>query len=243
MELGNWITACIDAGVIALVSRTLFLTYAKKEQELSQERASRAILLERERLARVLHDQIAQSIFYSGVQVSSARTKFQQGMVETLEKDLGDVLLSLREIDENIRQAIFNLRQDPLEGSDFGERIRFFLDKSLSERNISWDFQVSDRDITLSPADQVQLFGILQEAIANVIKHSQATHVTVRLTSESADHSHWTFLIQDNGIGFHTNTVHDGRYGMEIMASRARDIKAQFSIQSESGNTKVTVRR
>ncbi|GMA59608.1 histidine kinase [Alicyclobacillus fastidiosus] len=242
-ELGNWLTACIDAGVIALVARSLFLAYANKERELSQERASRAVMEERERLARVLHDQIAQSIFYSGVQVSAAKAKFQQGRHGDLERNLNDVLLSLREIDENVRQAIFNLKQDTIEGSNFRQRIRLFLDKTLSEKSISWDFEMSEGDIALSPADQVQLFGILQEAITNIVKHSKATRVAVRLMSKSADHTHWVFSIHDNGVGFNVQTARDGRYGMEIMASRARDIGADFFVESETGNTKIRVTR
>ena len=69
MKLGNWVTALIDAAVIALISRKLFQQYANTEKELGKERETRAVFEERERLARVLHDQIAQSIFYSGVQV------------------------------------------------------------------------------------------------------------------------------------------------------------------------------
>lgn len=242
-ELGNWLTACIDAGVIALVARSLFLAYANKERELSRERASRAVMEERERLARVLHDQIAQSIFYSGVQVSAAKVKLQQGRDGSVEQNLNDVLLSLREIDENVRQAIFNLKQDTIGGSNFSKRIRLFLDKTLSGKDISWDLELSEGDITLSAADQVQLFGILQEGITNIVKHSKATQVTVRLMSRSEDNAHWSFTIQDNGIGFNLQTVRDGRYGMEIMANRARDIGADFYVESTPGNTQIRVER
>lgn len=243
MELGNWITAFVDAGAIALVARGLFLAYANTEHQLSQERASRAVLEERERLGRVLHDQIAQSIFYSGVQVSSAKTKIQQMKYREAEQNLTDVLLSLREIDENVRQAIFNLKQDIVEGAHFEERIRSSLEKTLSKKNMSWSFESSGNNVTFSPTEQVQLFGIFQEAITNVVKHSQATHVSVQLHVEDTDHQHWALTIEDDGIGFNRETIRDGSYGMEIMENRARDIKAELRVKSEPGRTSIQVRR
>lgn len=242
-ELGNWVTACIDAGVIALVARKLFLAYAKKEQELSQEKASRAVLEERERLARVLHDQIAQSIFYAGVQVTAAKTMCLDHADKTLAHNLNDVLLSLREIDENVRQAIFNLKHNTMEGANLEDRIRTFLEKTLSGNDIAWDFQVAHSVGQLSPAEQVQLFGILQESITNVVKHARATQVTVTFSADEENSGHWSFMIQDNGIGFNTDAVRDGRYGLDIIASRARDIAATLTIQSRHGDTRLHIRR
>lgn len=117
MEMGNWVTAVIDAVVIAIVSRTLFQQFARTEQALSHERESRAVMEERERLARTLHDQIAQSLFYAGVQIQAVKSRAAAYADPALQSELDDISQSLREMDENVRQAIFNLKQKSVVGA------------------------------------------------------------------------------------------------------------------------------
>ncbi|WAH36425.1 sensor histidine kinase [Alicyclobacillus dauci] len=241
MELGNWVTAIIDAAVIAVVSRTLFQQFARTEKELSKEKESRAILEERERLSRALHDQIAQSIFYSGVQVNAAQTKAVQYDDKELQVQLGDVLLSLREIDENVRQAIFNLKHKTIDGGNLEERIRSYLDKTLSTSRITWEVSFPEQPVVLSPSEQVQLFGILQEAVTNIIKHANATQVHVRFETGTSDK--WNFQIYDNGIGFDIQSVGGRRYGLDIISNRARDIDAELMVESSNKGTMVAIRR
>lgn len=241
MEIGNWVTAFIDAAVIALISRKLFQHYAYTEKELSEERESRAVFEERERLARVLHDQIAQSIFYAGVQVEGAKKLADPLSDKTLQLKLDDVMLSLREMDDNVRQSIFNLRHTISEGSNLEERIRSYLRKYLSEKDIEWDLQFLQSPAALSPSEQVQLFGILQEAITNVMKHAQATKVFVSFDIMDDSHERWAFKIQDNGIGFDLTFPRGKRYGLGMIESRARDIGAGLRITSDGTGTTVCI--
>ncbi len=243
MQLGNWITAVIDAAVIAAISRKLFQSFAKAEKELSEEKRFRAVLEERERLARVLHDQIAQFIFYCGVQVSAVQEKVSQYEDLQLEAKFNDILLSLREIDQNVRQSIFNLRQQATESADFDDRIRSYLNRVFTEGNTTWDLQFSENNFQLSPTEQVQLFGILQEAITNVIKHAKAQHVVISFDTAKDTQTKWIFRIHDNGVGFDPDSVNSINYGLDIMKNRARDIGAKLSIDSGRKGTTVTIER
>jgi signal transduction histidine kinase len=240
-ELGNWITAIIDAAVIAFVSRGLFQQFTQAEKTIAEERASRAVLEERERLARALHDQIAQAVFYAGVQVSAAKELKNNVDCAALQTKLNDISVSLRDIDEHVRQAIFNLQYPSLDSSQFADRIRTFLVKRFVGTHTTWDLQFPEHEPSLPNPIQIQLFGILQEAVTNIIKHADATHVDVYFENNSAVEPGWTFTIQDNGHGFDTNDTRENAYGLDIIRNRAKDIGAMADIESNTDGSKVRI--
>lgn len=240
MSVGNWLTPVIDAAVIALVSRRWFQEAARTQLELHRERASRAILEERERLARVLHDQIAQTMFFAGVQLQSALKLTEQTGNRALHDKLADVLQSLREMDDNIRQAIFNLRAGETDGIHLEDRIRSYLRAHLPDGSLRWQVSFPPSPPAMTPAEQVQLFGIFQEAVTNVQKHAGAKHLWVSL--QPAGRNGWEFTIEDDGAGIPETPVADRHYGLDIMHSRARDIGASVSVSSRpAGGTRIRV--
>lgn len=245
LELGNWITALIDAAIIAILSRQMFHLVEKNQTELSFEREQRAILEERERLAREMHDQIAQSIFYAGIQVQSIQQRAEKFRDAELQNSLNDVLVSLREMDDNIRQAIFNLKQPLLDNATFLERVRSYLAATLGDNGIQWRIDADSGSLSLDSTEQLQLFGILQEAVTNIIKHSRASSVIVSLKKESSTQHRWIFAIEDDGIGFDLASTAAKRYGLEIIANRARDINATAKIESNPADrhTRVSVEK
>lgn len=241
MELGNWVTACIDAAVIAVITRRLILQFSKTERELHEERAARTILEERERLARELHDQIAQNIFYSGIQINAVRAKFVQNEHSEVVETLDQVNLSLREIDDNVRQAIFNLKNNPPGHVNLPSRFRSYLRRAFGETSIHWKFDCPDPCPTLDITQQIQLFGILQESITNILKHANATDVTVSLSNVADDPTRWRFAVTDNGQGFDFENRSSRRFGLDIIKSRSYDIGADISIHSDDEGTSVQV--
>ncbi|QSO47109.1 sensor histidine kinase [Alicyclobacillus mengziensis] len=243
LEIGNWVTAVIDAFVIALVSRTLLQQFSNSQKELSEERQAHAILKERERLARALHDQIAQSIFYSGVQIKTARTRAIELGAQELINVLDDVTMSLREIDENLRQSIFNLKAQTSSFGNLQDRIEAYLAKSLTRTGLTFEAEFPHTFPTITTSEQVQLFGILQEAITNIVKHACAKHVVVTLETPPSHLNQWLFKVQDDGVGFDTTSANISGHGLEIMAARARDIGGELSVTSGPMGTTVSVYR
>lgn len=239
LEMGNWITACIDAAVIALITRQLLQRFAATESELHEERAHRIVLQERERLARVLHDQIAQTIFYSGVQVNAAR-EAATDLPQVAER-LEEVRMSLREIDENIRQAIFNLREDAAPGDNLQARFNSYLHRTFDGTAVTWQLKYAGDGPEFGLAQQVHLFGILQEAITNVMKHAHASEVQVQVTGRSND-AQWTLLISDNGRGFTAGIPSGSKFGLDLMKSRADEIGAEMSVKTGNQGTTITVK-
>ena len=239
MDVGNWLTPLIDAVVIAIVSRTLLQRLLDTEQALSHERASRAALEERENIARALHDQIAQSIFYSGVQINATKELAEIYKDRALLDKLDQVVSTLREMDETIRNSIFSLRTQITLDQNFESRIRSYLEKMLTVNQIEWTLNFPSAASELMPKKQAQLFGILQEAVANIVKHAKATKVSVTLNLER--NNDWTFVVKDNGIGMTITSLSQQQHGINIITNRAAEIGASIAFESSLNGTKVIV--
>ncbi|QQE79834.1 sensor histidine kinase [Alicyclobacillus sp. SO9] len=243
MELGNWITALIDAIVIAAISKSIIQRLHQAEREVHEQQRVQAIAEERKRLASVLHDEIAQSLFYSGVHLSAAKERAEHYGDAELKDSLDEVILSLRDIDNNVRQSIFNLKNDPVGTASVYDRFRSYLDKRLTNTSVEWELDAPETLPGLSESSQVQLFSILQEAITNVVKHANASHIKVALQSTPDAPGDWTFLIEDDGIGIGNPKTETRHFGLEIMAQRAHDLGAAFSLDSPvSGGTVILIR-
>ena len=232
LQTGNWMIAGLTAVSISLISQGLFRHFEQAERSLSQEREKRAIMEERERLARELHDRIAQSIFYMGVQIESLRQPNPKKPIDPSAWD--ELLLALREMDENVRQAIFNLRQDTEIALNFKERIQRYLENAFSQAEVHWTVNFNNEVSLLETTEQIQLFGILQEAITNIRKHASASFVSVNLTETSSDgQTKWVFEICDDGVGFNVKQRSANQYGLDIITNRAKDISATRFIESD----------
>jgi signal transduction histidine kinase len=110
-------------------------------------------------------------------------------------------------------------------------------------------FQLFIEKIDILPDDvQMNFYRIAQEAFNNIVKHSQAMHVTVSLSEvpvndvAGSEAKQIRLVIQDDGVGFASGNETPGRLGMGIMRERAAAIQADLSIISEPGHgTQVTL--
>lgn len=239
LQTGNWMMAGMTAISIAFISQGLFSHFEQAERSLSLEREKRAIMEERERLARELHDRIAQSIFYMGVEIESLRQTNLKKAIASESWD--DLLLALREMDENVRQAIFNLRQDTEVTINFRERVERYLENAFFHGEVRWTVDFCDA-VLLETTEQIQLFGILQEAITNIRKHASASSVSVNLTKvPSGGRTKWVFAICDDGVGFQPEQRQANQYGLDIIRNRAKDIGAAAFIESNEQGTCIRI--
>lgn len=225
MESGNVYITILTLILSFLFADWMFRTIEKMNAKLVEEQARRAVYEERERLARELHDGIAQSLFFLNV-------KLKQG-------HLDDARVAVSAIDNHVRQAIFNLRSLPEEGS-LEQRLEKWLAQwsALSGVDVTPEFNVKDTFFT--PAQEVQLFGIIQEAFANIRKHAQARHAWIRLTTQEP--KQWTLSIEDDGVGITDESVEAKKYGLAMMRDRARQLQATLEIrQRKAGGTMITL--
>ncbi|ASS74859.1 two-component sensor histidine kinase [Tumebacillus algifaecis] len=225
MERGNFYIT-----VLTLLLSFLFATWMFRKLEhitarLAEEQAKRAVYEERERLAQELHDGIAQTLFFLNVKLKKGKLDEASAAVST--------------IDQQVRQAIFNLRSLPEEGASLRLRLQRWLDEFTTLTGIDVTAQLDLPDEYFSAAEQVQLFGIIQEAFANIRKHSRARHVL--LTLQETDQDGWQLLIKDDGCGIEVLDEARKSYGLTMMEERAQKLGAAFDIsRPEDGGTQLT---
>lgn len=225
MEDGNLYITILTFVLSFLFATWMFRKLRRITDHLAEEQAKRAVYEERERLAQELHDGISQTLFFLNVKLKKGRLDEASAAVAT--------------IDQQVRQAIFNLRSLPEESLSLNLR----LQKWLSDFSMLTDIEVKERlelpDHYFSSADQVQLFGIVQEAFANIRKHSGAKHVN--LTMCQTETGGWQLLICDDGIGIELHEAEQNSYGMTMMRERAQKLGAVFQIErTAAGGTQLS---
>ncbi|MFB3169698.1 histidine kinase [Neobacillus sp. 179-C4.2 HS] len=213
METGNVLITILTFILSLLFSSWIFHIIKIKNDQLAEEQAKRAVYEERERLARELHDGIAQSLFFLNV-------KLKQG-------DLAAASSAVSTIDHHVRQAIFNLRSAPEEDGSLNSRVTKWISEwsSFTGIDVEMDFQTQNDLFTVK--EEVQIFAIIQEAFANIRKHSGSTQAQIDFKGTQ---DQWQLRIWDNGRGIDIHSLSERKYGISMMRERARQVNAEFQI-------------
>ncbi|HEU0020719.1 MAG TPA: sensor histidine kinase, partial [Dehalococcoidia bacterium] len=195
------------------------------------QQAELAALEERSRIAREIHDGIAQSIYMLNISLEACVELAARG-----QENLKDRLQALVQVSKqallDTRHYIFDLKP-LLEGERSAvQMVEHQVQEFRSVTSIPTAFTTTGPEAALSLASAAGLYRMLQEGLANVFKHAQATGVEVILTFTNGGVS---LGISDNGKGFDSSAQHSG-YGLGNMAERAQEMGGALSIESSPGN-------
>ncbi|SFB06820.1 two-component system, NarL family, nitrate/nitrite sensor histidine kinase NarX [Bacillus sp. cl95] len=218
MDVGNYFITILTFIVSFAFSTWMFKVIEEKNQRIAAERELRAIYEERERLAKELHDNIAQTLFLLNVHLKKGKITEAQGLVNS--------------IDTHVRQAIHNLRVKPEEAVSFSSKTEKWLNDWSVVSGIEVQSTIRVNEGYFTPSEEIQIFGIIQEAFMNIRKHSKAEVACLDLTSSS---NGWLMVIHDNGIGFTEETVSPQQYGLSMLKERAAKVNASVDISAELG--------
>lgn len=198
-----------------------------------------AVVDERTRLAREIHDGLAQTLAFLKIQASQMQNYLARGETERLTSSLQASYRTLSDAYIDARQAIDNLRRVP------STSLRDWIKQVAADFEQSTELAVDLSDFELSieyPANlQAQLIRIVQESLSNVRKHANAHAVAIRGHREGDD---VLIEVRDDGRGFTPESI-DGNshYGLVGMRERAESIGADFQITSQvGGGTVVSLR-
>jgi signal transduction histidine kinase len=193
-----------------------------------------AILDERERIGKDLHDGIIQNIYAVGLSLEDVPELMDEDRDEVVRRVEG-AIDSLHHTIRDIRNFIFELRPELLGGMPLLAGLAAVVDEF--RHNSMIDIELSGQGAGWEPAPDVtpQLLGIVNEALSNVARHAGATQAWVDVT-RTADGS-LLLTVRDNGQGFDVSTGASlGHQGLANMRSRASGIGATFEIVSEPGS-------
>jgi signal transduction histidine kinase len=190
---------------------------------------------ERRRLARDLHDGVAQDIASLGYMIDdlteSAETAEQADRCRELRTELTKVVTELR-------RSVFVLRNETQGGSSLGESIRALASHIETRSGISVVVDLDEGSERLRPDVESELLRIAQEGMNNAVKHARASRMFVACTVHAP---YASIKVSDNGRGLQSGR--DDSHGVRIMRERARRIGADLDLRNAEGRsgTELTV--
>jgi signal transduction histidine kinase len=188
-----------------------------------------AIEEERQRLARELHDAVSQALFSANVMGEALPRLWQRNPEKAFDK-LGEMTELTRGAAAELRMLLLELRPEMLEKNKLTDLIVQLVEATKSRRKIAIT-STFDGDYQPSIEVHTALFRITQEALNNVVKHSEATRGEVILKSAP---SAIELRIVDNGRGFMPDGATTG-FGLVSMRERAQGVNATLELISEIG--------
>jgi signal transduction histidine kinase/PAS domain-containing protein len=189
-----------------------------------------AVLSERNRLARELHDAVTQTLFSASLIAEVLPRIWERDPAEG-EARLAELRELTRGALAEMRTLLLELRPATLTESSLTELLRQLTTAVIGRSRLAVDLDIKD-ERPLPPEVQVALYRIAQESLNNITKHAGATQVTINLTF-APQSVHLT--IRDDGRGFDPARVAVQSLGLNIMRERAEKIGAALSIKSELG--------
>jgi signal transduction histidine kinase len=184
-----------------------------------------AVVEERNRLARDLHDSVKQQVFAISMQLGAARTVLSESdkaygpvtEAEHLSQQAGTELTSL----------INALRPPALEHRSLSDAIREHVNEWARQNNLETEVNLDNVIVDLNV--EQALFRVLQEALSNVARHSNASQVTVELKAEK---DAIVLIVEDNGVGFDAKRIAKG-IGLDSMQERLVAVNGKVDVISE----------
>lgn len=215
-----------------LEAQQKLLEESSKMRDLEREHNS-----ERSRIAADLHDDIGATLSSISIISEAALQKERMGDSLSTIGLLEKIGRSARQTMSNMGDIVWAINPRNDEVMHLVNRMEAFAFEMLSNKNIEVDFAAegTERLSGLSPDHRKNLYLIFKEAINNIAKYAQASRVQIRF---EVSNNRLDLYIGDNGIGFDTEQQKKGN-GLRTMPERARQIGAEFRLQSQPGHTEI----
>lgn len=221
-----------DLAAIAVQKATLL----EKERQV-------AVLEERERLSREMHDSLAQVLGYLHLKAQDTQRALKRNDVGKVGEELEDMAAVAHEAYADVREAISGLRASVQPDGGIASTLKDYLAKYSRRAGIHAELQIEgDWRPRFSPEVAVQLVRVVQEALTNVRKHANADWARVCIGRDGAEA---VIVVEDNGQGFDPKLLRQTdvlSFGMRTMRERVERVGGRFAVESIPGEgTKVQI--
>ena len=210
---------------------------AIERARLAEESAMLARADERTRLAREIHDTIAQGLAALTLQIETALRNVGNDPARVRER-LEQALTTARTSLDEARRSVSTLRAGATDGKPLAQALAALAREFTSESGIPVDLE-SSGDCPLPKETEGELFRIAQQALANVRQHAAARNVGITLTCRKKAA---TLVIEDDGRGFDARNVAAGRHGLIGMRERARAAGGTLRLTTGKTGTRIVVK-
>jgi two-component system nitrate/nitrite sensor histidine kinase NarX len=194
-----------------------------------------SIMEERTRLAHELHDSLAQTLASLRFQVRVLDENLRMGEEPAVWHELEKIENNLDEAYAELRELITHFRA-PIDKRGLVPGVQHLINRFRNQTGIHIYLQQEWNIMQLPASIEVEVLRIIQEALNNIRKHSQAQNVRVILRAQPQGDCH--ILIEDDGVGIDANKSNDKKrdhYGLNIMAERTKRINGDLKIETEAG--------
>ncbi len=188
---------------------------------------------ERNRLAREIHDTLAQGLTAITLQLETAEALLEAGLnPDTVRAKVHQALALARQNLEEARRSVMDLRAAPLEGRTLPEALQALVNSLAGTRRPELHLHMNGASQPVPVRIQTGLYRIAQEALANAIQHARANRIdlTLDLTPRAA-----TLALQDDGVGFDSAALPAGRFGLVGLNERVHLLGGELHLQTEPG--------
>jgi two-component system, NarL family, nitrate/nitrite sensor histidine kinase NarX len=216
-----------------LISVGRHLGLAMEKAHLESEARRVAIMEERATIGNELHDSLAQSLIGMRLQVKLLGEYLARKDVGRAQYEAGRLRRAVEQANDDVRELLTNYRLRIGEGG-LARTLAELLERFRRDTGIAVFFQNECTALGLSPAQEIQVFYLIQEALTNIRKHSGARNVRILLNNQD---ELYTVLIEDDGLGMAEGAEPAGgeHAGLAIMRERTERLQGQIVIESEPG--------
>ena len=189
------------------------------------------LLAERQSIASEIHDSLAQTLVYTRMRTSLLLESIRSGNELMSSKYAHDIDDALEISQKTVRELIsdFRCHMDP---SGLSRALQTLTEQFCLRNNITLEYINRVANLELPLEYEIQVYNIVQEALANIATHSGASHARLIVDFRS---DYYVFTVKDNGSGGCAFTPVEGHYGMMIMRERAQRIGGEIKLESSKG--------
>lgn len=210
----------------------------REVERLAEESRYSAVVRERLKIARDLHDTLAHSMMAMLSEVRLLR-KLQAHDPAALSAELAHAETVAHEGLIEARNAISQMRVNAVRDTGLGTALRRALDRFADRTGVSVEFACDPEAARFGDERAETLFRMAEESLRNVERHARASALSVQLR-DGAD-SELELCIADNGVGFDQSLARPGHFGLVGLREQAQLIGARLKIDSDSGGTRVHI--
>lgn len=223
----SWFLAC----VVALLGACVWGSYQLRVRQMRAR--FRAVLSERNRLAREMHDTLIQgcasvSALLEASSMEQPKSEYQAGLLDCARTQLRSTL-------EEAREAVWGLRSIPDSSTDIGAMLQKVAEQFIREFGVTLECSISGERFSLSQSAVHEVVMIAREGLYNAIRHAQPSRIELQLNFEP---NKCTLRILDDGSGFDVHVLTQApehHYGLLGMRERVERIHGRFTLNSTIG--------